>query len=113
MLKRNLNVKMAPQRWQENASDGCFDVVFTFEERVFDMVVDDLQSREQILMKNVLVINLDVKDNHEEAAVGARLALDLCQKLEAASAWEDEIDDIVRKFETKHKRKLIYTICFY
>lgn len=30
-------------------------------------------------MKAVLVINLEVKDSHEEAAIGARLALDLCQ----------------------------------
>lgn len=32
-------------------------------------------------MKTVLVINLEVKDNHEEAAIGARLALDLCQEV--------------------------------
>ena len=91
MLKRNLNVKMAPQRWQENAVDGPFDVIFTFEERVFDMVIEDLQNREPILLRNVPVVNIDIKDRHEEAAVGARLALDLCQKLEASNSWEDEI----------------------
>lgn len=32
-------------------------------------------------MKSVLIINLEVKDNHEEAAVGARLALELCQEV--------------------------------
>lgn len=42
MLKRNSSVKTAPQRWQENAADGCFDVVFTFEEKVFDMVIEGL-----------------------------------------------------------------------
>lgn len=40
MLKRNSNVKLAPQRWQENAADGSFDIVFTFEEKVFDMVIE-------------------------------------------------------------------------
>lgn len=40
MLKRNSTVKLAPQRWQENAADGSFDVVFTFEEKVFDIVVE-------------------------------------------------------------------------
>lgn len=40
MLKRNVGVKEAPQRWQDNAADGAFDVVFTFEERVFNMVID-------------------------------------------------------------------------
>lgn len=42
MLKRNLSVKTAPQRWQENAADGTFDVVLTFEEKVFDMVLEGL-----------------------------------------------------------------------
>lgn len=40
MLKRNSTVKLAPQRWQDNAADGSFDVVFTFEEKVFDIVVE-------------------------------------------------------------------------
>jgi RNA polymerase II subunit A C-terminal domain phosphatase SSU72 len=113
MLKRNLRVKEAPQRWQDNAADGAFDVIFTFEERVFDMVIENLENREQRLMKSVLVINLEVKDNPSEAAVGARLVLDLCTKLEGVDSWEDEIDAIVRQFEKQHKRRLIYTISFY
>ncbi|KAJ7553439.1 hypothetical protein O6H91_06G098000 [Diphasiastrum complanatum] len=113
MLKRNVSVKEAPQRWQDNAADGAFDVVFTFEERVFNAVIEDLDNREQRLIKTVLVVNLDVKDNHEEAAVGARLALDLCQKLEAADDWEDEIELIIRGFEKQYRRRVIYNICFY
>uniref|UniRef100_A0A2P2IPG2 RNA polymerase II subunit A C-terminal domain phosphatase SSU72 n=2 Tax=Rhizophora mucronata TaxID=61149 RepID=A0A2P2IPG2_RHIMU len=113
MLKRNYGVKLAPQRWQDNAADGSFDVVFTFEEKVFDMVVEDLHSRDHDLLKTVLIINLEVKDNHEEAAVGARLALDLCEQIEAAESWEDSIDEIVAAFETKHRRKLLYSISFY
>nr|XP_024381800.1 RNA polymerase II subunit A C-terminal domain phosphatase SSU72-like isoform X2 [Physcomitrium patens] len=81
MLKRNLGVKEAPQRWQDNAADGTFDVVFTFEERVFDTVIDDLENRETNLMKLALIINMDVKDNHDEAAIGGKLALDLCQRV--------------------------------
>ncbi|GBG65765.1 hypothetical protein CBR_g52356 [Chara braunii] len=92
MLKRNGLVKRAPQRWQDNAEDGQFDVVFTFEERVFDMVVEDLHNREQKALRSVLVVNLDVKDNHEEAAVGAKLALHLCEMLEATVNWEDEVE---------------------
>ncbi|GLU12841.1 hypothetical protein SLE2022_294990 [Rubroshorea leprosula] len=113
MLKRNSSVKLAPQRWQDNAADGFFDIVFTFEEKVFDMVVEDLHNRDQVRMKSVLVINLEVKDNHEEAAVGARLALDLCQDIEAAESWEESIDDIIIAFENKHRRKLLYSISFY
>lgn len=113
MLKRNLGVKLAPQRWQENAADGPFDVVITFEEKVFDLVLEDLHNRNQVLLKPVLVINLEVKDNHEEAAIGGRLALILCQELDATENWEDTIDDIINNFEKQHRRKLLYSISFY
>ena len=33
-------MKLAPQRWQDNAGDGVFDMIMTFEERVFDLVVE-------------------------------------------------------------------------
>ncbi|XP_057984076.1 uncharacterized protein LOC131168566 [Malania oleifera] len=113
MLKRNISVKTAPQRWQENAADGSFDVVFTFEEKVFDIVIEDLNNRDHVLMKSVLVINLDVKDNHEEAAAGALVALDLCRDLEANKSWEDSVDEIAAAFERKYRRKILYSISFY
>ncbi|KAI4987845.1 hypothetical protein ZWY2020_028603 [Hordeum vulgare] len=114
MLKRNISVKLARMRWQDNTGDGVFDMILTFEERVFDLVVEDMNNREQRLLKSVLIINMDVKDNHEEAAVGAKLALDLCHKLEAvADDWEEIIDDLVAAFEKQHKRKLTYYISFY
>ncbi|XP_011035579.1 PREDICTED: RNA polymerase II subunit A C-terminal domain phosphatase SSU72 isoform X1 [Populus euphratica] len=113
MLKRNSGVKLAPQRWQDNAADGSFSVVFTFEEKVFDMVLEDLHNRDHVLLKSVLVINLEVKDNHEEAAVGGQLTLELCQKIEAVESWEDSIDEIITAFEAKHRRKLVYSISFY
>ncbi|KAM3273502.1 hypothetical protein ACQJBY_043005 [Aegilops geniculata] len=114
MLKRNISVKLAPQRWQDNAGHGVFDMILTFEERVFDLVVEDMNNREHRLLKSVLIINMDVKDNHEEAAIGAKLALDLCHKLEAvAGDWEEIIDDLIAAFEKQHKRKLTYYISFY
>lgn len=113
MLKRNLGVKTAPQRWQENAADGTFDVVLTFEEKVFDMVLEDLHNRNQVLLKPVLVINLEVKDNHEEAAIGGRLALQLCQEIEAVENWEECVDDLIINFERQNHRKLVYSITYY
>jgi hypothetical protein len=34
-------------------------------------------------------------------------------QLEMAEAWEDEIDDIISRFEKQHRRRLMYTIRFY
>eukprot|EP00897_Mesotaenium_endlicherianum_P009011 jgi/Mesen1/8138/ME000437S07231 len=113
MLRRNMGVKDAPQRWQNNAGDGPFDVVLTFEERVFDIVNEDLSTRGQKQLRPVLVINLEVKDNHEEAAAAAGLAVSLCRMLESHDSWEDKIDEILHKFEEEHKRRLLYNIHFY
>lgn len=41
----------------------------------------DLHNRDHVLLKTVLIVNLEVKDNHEEAAIGARLTLDFCHEV--------------------------------
>ena len=105
MLERNRGVKWGPERWQDwgvgrprldHVSDkgsagvegGVVDVVITCEERCWDAVVDDLLSRGSPLNRPVHIINVDIKDNHEEALVGGRAILDLADSLNRA-AWED------------------------
>ena len=41
MLERNRKIKNAPERFQE--SKGHFDVIFCFEERVFDAIVEGMR----------------------------------------------------------------------
>lgn len=105
MLERNLSVKWGPERWQDwnvgkprldHAEDrgstgvegGVVDVVITCEERCWDAVVDDLVSRGGALNKPVHVINVDIKDNHEEALVGGKAILDLADSLNKAAQEE-------------------------
>ena len=38
MLKRNMSVKAAPERWHGN--EEAFDVVMTFEERLLDSLLE-------------------------------------------------------------------------
>ena len=38
MLKRNMGVKSAPERWQDNRD--VFDVIVTFEERIMEQLLD-------------------------------------------------------------------------
>eukprot|EP00955_Chlamydomonas_euryale_P078330 363132-Chlamydomonas_euryale.AAC.10 len=106
-----MEVKQAPERFQENFE--AFDVVVTFEERVMDQVLDDLNRRPVMLMHPVLVINLDVKDSHEEAALAAPHALRLCSLIDASEEWEDEIERIVDQLYNETGRKAIYAICWY
>ncbi|KAI9844649.1 MAG: RNA polymerase II subunit A C-terminal domain phosphatase [Thelocarpon superellum] len=105
MLERNRGVKWGPERWQDwkvgiprlnhqtdrgslGVEGGVVDVVITCEERCWDAVVDDLLSRGSPLNRPVHIINIDIRDNHEEALVGGKAILDLANTLNAAAREE-------------------------
>jgi RNA polymerase II subunit A C-terminal domain phosphatase SSU72 len=109
MLERNRGVKWGPERWQDwkvgaprlgnqrqqdkgsaGVEGGVVDVVVTCEERCWDAVVDDLTNRGSPLNRPVHIINVDIKDNHEEALVGGRAILDLADSLNEAARQERE-----------------------
>ncbi|CRK22184.1 hypothetical protein BN1723_012601 [Verticillium longisporum] len=102
MVDRNRNVKWGPERWQDwqvgmprldkpddrgsqGVEGGIVDIVITSEERCWDAVIDDLMARGAPMNRPVHVINVDIKDNHEEASVGGRAILDLANTLNAAA----------------------------
>ncbi len=55
------------------------DVVVTFEQRVMEAVEESMPQRPVVEVCPCLVVNLEVKDSHEEAAVAAPQALRLAQ----------------------------------
>ena len=66
-----------------------------------------------VLGESLLVINIDVKDRAEEAAIATPLAIELCLELDACDDWEEEVVEILEKFEKRTSRRPIYTIAFY
>ncbi|KAJ3062455.1 putative tRNA threonylcarbamoyladenosine biosynthesis protein kae1 [Podochytrium sp. JEL0797] len=75
MLERNMATKRSPESWQ--LSREIFNVIFTCEERCYDAVLEEFLDRGEKLNIPVHVINLEIRDNHEDAVVGGKLFLEL------------------------------------
>ena len=54
-----------------------------------------------------------MKDNHEEATIGAFLFCELVQMLADSSDLDDEIDELLQAFEAKSGRPVLHTVVFY
>ncbi|KAI9495194.1 RNA polymerase II subunit A C-terminal domain phosphatase SSU72 [Zychaea mexicana] len=112
MLDRNRKVKEAPQRWQE--SHEMYDVIITCEERCFDAVVEDLSNRGQGYNTSTHVLNVDIRDNHEDALLGGRAILQLAQMIEASTDIDAEIGGIIDAFATKNLNyPLLHTVAYF
>ncbi|KAG0374936.1 MAG: RNA polymerase II subunit A C-terminal domain phosphatase SSU72 [Linnemannia gamsii] len=100
MLDRNRKIKNSPERWQESRQE--FDVIITCEERCFDAVCEDLIQRGESHSNPVHVINVDIKDNYEEAMVGGRMILHLAKDIEQARDLDQDIQPILDRFNQRY-----------
>ncbi|TPX33730.1 hypothetical protein SmJEL517_g03407 [Synchytrium microbalum] len=111
MLDRNRRVKTAPERFQEN--NDFFDVIITCEERCFDAVVEDILDRGNRTNQPVHVINVEIRDNHEEAAIGGQLISQIASQIEQAQDLNSEIEQILERFQTETGSNILYTVAYY
>ena len=113
MLRRDIEVKRGPMRWQNRKRTiDLYDVVVTFEKRVYDIVLQDL-SRAHAGYPCV-VINIEVKDTAQEAVASAPDAVFLCQSIaNEGDDWESTIEDVLQSFAANRGRQVPeYDICY-
>ncbi|CAG4942013.1 unnamed protein product [Colias eurytheme] len=111
MLLRNKNLKPCPERFQD--STDRFDIIITCEKRVFDQVVEWFVLKKPEQNKPVNIINIDIKDNLEEATLGSYLILDLATKLTESSDYKKDLHLILKAFQRKCRKHVSNCIMFY
>ncbi|CDO56434.1 similar to Saccharomyces cerevisiae YNL222W SSU72 Transcription/RNA-processing factor that associates with TFIIB and cleavage/polyadenylation factor Pta1p [Geotrichum candidum] len=112
MLDRNRKIKDHPESWKQHKE--YFDVVFTCEERCYDAVCHDLMNRGAKLNRLVHVINVDIKDNHQDAVLGGKAILDLATRLLESPDRDTEIVSIIAQWQEKYpKMPASYTAAYF
>jgi RNA polymerase II subunit A C-terminal domain phosphatase SSU72 len=114
MLDRNRSIKEFPQRFQDEKEE--FDVVVTCEARVYDQVLESFEEKGSNSFEQVHVCNVEIKDNHEEATMGAHRIVELCEMLEKSEDLENEMEEVLGNFDSKHADDhppVLHSVCFY
>ncbi|KAJ2893246.1 RNA polymerase II subunit A C-terminal domain phosphatase, partial [Coemansia aciculifera] len=111
MAERNATVKLAPEKFQEERIS--YDVIFTCEERVFELVCEELLRRAGVKSKPVHVINIEIEDNHTESLVGGKTILELARCIVASKDLERDMDGIIEDVGNRMPHRLLYTVAFY
>ncbi|KAG4071289.1 hypothetical protein HA402_003993 [Bradysia odoriphaga] len=111
MLDRNRRIKKHPEKFQ--TCTERFDIIITAEERVYDQVIEFMESKEPVYNQPVHVINMDIQDNHEEATLGAFLICDMVSMMSQSKDLDNDIDELLHDFEVRSQRPVFHCVLFY
>lgn len=76
--------------------------------------IPDLITRGESHNNPVHVINVDIKDNYEEAMVGGRMILNLAQSIDGAKDLDQEIQPILDKFQQRYpSAPVLHSVSFF
>ncbi|KMS94359.1 hypothetical protein BVRB_022200 [Beta vulgaris subsp. vulgaris] len=109
MIDRNLQLKPKPERWQDEPRH--FNLIVCFEQRIFDIVVEDLYSRKPAQHRLAHVVNIETPDNFASAKIGGTLACQLVEMIAKSPDWEAEFPALLGIIE--QTVQLQHAVVFY
>lgn len=80
---------------------------------MYDSVLDDLLTRGGKRAHAVVVINVEIRDNHEDAAVGGQHILELARTIEATPDIHDRFEGVVERFVEETGCNILYSLSYY
>ena len=112
MVDRNRKLKLKPEKFQD--SDAYFRIIFTVEERIFDRAMEHFMSKSTSNSeRSAHVINLEVEDNLQSAARGARLICELARNIHQLEDIDSEIEEYLESYQQKHGISILHSLVFY
>ena len=73
----------------------------------------DVLNREGDGTRSVHIINIEIKDNHTEAALGGKIILRLASLLQQSQDVDGEISTILSQLESETSARILHAVSFY
>ena len=107
MLQRDSAVKPAPERWLATPQLPHFNLVLTFETRVYDTILTSLMLHSGWQQRLCHVVNIETPDNTSEAKESGQLVQQWVKELvERGEEWEEGLEESLVRLQEKHGTRL-------
>lgn len=116
MIERDCQIKEKPERFTstfESNSQKFFDIIFTYQKKpVLEKVINDFHTHGNVHFELCHVINIETKDDNQNALISAGCTLRLAQRFtEALNQGKDiteEVEGILSRYIEEENFQLSY-----
>ncbi|KAF0991868.1 hypothetical protein HZS_1433 [Henneguya salminicola] len=102
-------------------NNNYFKLIITLEDHIFDSVIDcmgyyiylDFYYKEPIDNEMTVIININIKDNQDDAKMGAVYILKICEEILKLTDIEEEIEPKIVELEFNFHKHLAFVMLTY
>ena len=78
-----------------------------------EQVVEDFDSRAQVTLEPVHIINVETRDNPDEAEVAAQQLVSLCRALDGKEDLDSDVHAVLDDFMARTGRAVLHSLAYY